>query len=104
MLDPATRPPTDVHDRRVRAGTLLAASLGFAVIQLDVTVVNVAVKQIGVAFGGGVSDLQWVIGAYTLLFAALILTGGALGDQFGARRVFSAGFRSEEHTSELQSR
>jgi MFS transporter, DHA2 family, methylenomycin A resistance protein len=46
--------------------TLIATSLGFAVIQLDVTVVNVAVKQIGASFGGGVTGLQWVVGAYTL--------------------------------------
>ncbi len=85
-----TAPPP--HDSHVRTATLVAASLGFAVVQLDVTVVNVAVRQIGVAFGGGVSALQWVISAYTLMFAALILTGGALGDRFGARRVFTVGF------------
>jgi DHA2 family methylenomycin A resistance protein-like MFS transporter len=78
--------------RRARAATLIAASLGFGVIQLDVTVVNVAVKPIGDAFGGGVSELQWVISAYTLMFAALILTAGALADRFGARRVFTVGF------------
>jgi MFS transporter, DHA2 family, methylenomycin A resistance protein len=50
------------------------------------------VRQIGVAFHGGVSELQWVISAYTLMFAALILSGGSLGDRFGARRVFSFGF------------
>jgi MFS transporter, DHA2 family, methylenomycin A resistance protein len=90
-----TTPQHDTNDTgntRARSGTLIATSLGFAVIQLDVTVVNVAVKQIGVAFGGGVSELQWVISAYTLMFAALILTGGALGDRFGARRVFATGF------------
>lgn len=84
--------PAEAGDRRGRARTLLATSLGFAVVQLDVTVVNVAVRRIGAAFGGGVPELQWVIGAYTLMFAALILTGGALGDRFGARRMFSAGF------------
>jgi DHA2 family methylenomycin A resistance protein-like MFS transporter len=62
------------------------------VVQLDVFVVNVAVRQIGAALGGSTSDLQWVVGIYTLLFGALILTGGALGDRFGARRTFSAGF------------
>ena len=72
--------------------TLVAASLGFAVIQLDVFVVNVAVKQIAGALGGGTSGLQWVVGVYTLMFAALILTGGALGDRFGARRIYSVGF------------
>ena len=41
--------------------TLIATSLGFGVIQLDVTVVNVAVKQIGASFGGGITGLQWVV-------------------------------------------
>jgi DHA2 family methylenomycin A resistance protein-like MFS transporter len=61
------------------------------VIQLDVTVVNVAVQWIGDAFGGGVSELQRVISAYTLMFAALILSVGAPADRFGARRIFTAG-------------
>lgn len=75
-----------------RTATLVATSLGFGVIQLDVTVVNVGVRQIGDRLGGGTSDLQWVVSAYTLMFAALILSGGALGDRFGARRVYSVGF------------
>jgi MFS transporter, DHA2 family, methylenomycin A resistance protein len=75
-----------------KAATLVATSLAFAVIQLDVTVVNVAVKQIGAAFGGGTSQMQWVIDSYTLMLAALILTAGSLGDRFGARRLLSAGF------------
>jgi DHA2 family methylenomycin A resistance protein-like MFS transporter len=72
--------------------TLVATSLGFAVVQLDVSVVNVAVKSIGSALGGGVSALQWVVSGYTVAFAAFILTAGALGDRIGARRVFVAGF------------
>src|ERR1700751_5075254 len=77
---------------RAQTATLIGTSLGFGVIQLDVTVVNVAVKQIGAAFGGGIAELQWVISSYTLMFAALILAAGALGDRFGARRVLCAGF------------
>ena len=61
-------------------------------IQLDVTVVNVAVKQIGATFGGGVAELQWVVSSYILMLAALILPAGALGDRFGAKRVLLAGF------------
>src|SRR5689334_9824104 len=72
--------------------TLLAMSLGFAVVQLDVSVVNVAVRPIGEALGGGVADLQWIVSAYTITFAAFILSAGALGDRIGARRVFIAGF------------
>ena len=67
-------------------------SLGFAVVQLDVSVVNVAIKSIGSGLGGGVSALQWVVNAYTIGFAAFILTAGSLGDRIGARRVFVAGF------------
>jgi MFS transporter, DHA2 family, methylenomycin A resistance protein len=72
--------------------TLAAMSLGYGVVQLDVTIVNVAIASIGAAFGGGVAALQWVVNAYTIAFAALILTAGALGDRIGAKRVFMAGF------------
>jgi DHA2 family methylenomycin A resistance protein-like MFS transporter len=73
-------------------GTLVATSLGFAVVQLDVSVVNVAIKPIGASLGGGLSDLQWVVSAYTLAFAAFILSAGALGDRVGAKRIFVIGF------------
>src|SRR5437016_7924618 len=52
----------------------------------------IGVKQIGASLGGGTSALQWVVGSYTLMFAALILTAGAFGDRFGARRMYSIGF------------
>jgi MFS transporter, DHA2 family, methylenomycin A resistance protein len=72
--------------------TLIAMSLGFAVVQLDVTVVNVTLETIGSSFGGGVAGLQWIVNAYTVVFASLILTCGALGDRLGAKRLFIAGF------------
>jgi DHA2 family methylenomycin A resistance protein-like MFS transporter len=78
--------------RRARRLTLIAMSLGFCVVQLDVSVVNVAVKSIGASLGGGVSSLQQVVSAYTVAFAAFILTAGALGDRIGAKRVFIGGF------------
>lgn len=64
------------HDpcRSARTWTLVATSLGLAVVQLDVSVVNVAIKPIGASLGGGVSSLQWVVNAYTLAFAAFILS------------------------------
>jgi MFS transporter, DHA2 family, methylenomycin A resistance protein len=71
---------------------IVATSLGFAVVQLDVSVVNVAIKPIGASLGGDVSSLQWVVNAYTVVFASLILTAGALGDRIGAKRVFLTGF------------
>ncbi len=72
--------------------TLAAMSLGFGVVQLDVTIVNTALHAIGSAFGGGVSELQWVVNTYTIAFASFILTAGALGDRLGAKRVYMAGF------------
>src|SRR6185437_14442557 len=72
--------------------TLAAMSLGYGVVQLDVTIVNTALGSIGTSLGGGVSELQWVVSAYTIAFAAFILTAGALGDRIGAKRVFIAGF------------
>ena len=73
-------------------GTLAAAALGFVVVLLDVSVVNVALDALRQEFATDVAGLQWVINAYTLVFAALLLTSGALGDRLGARRIFLAGF------------
>ena len=72
--------------------TLAAMSLGYGVVQLDVTIVNTALNSIGTSLRGGVSELQWVVSAYTIAFAAFILTAGALGDRVGAKRIFMAGF------------
>src|ERR1700761_8285427 len=82
----------DTATRTARRWTLIAMSLGFAVVQLDVSVVNVAIKSIGADLGGGVSALQWVVNAYTITFAAFILTAGAVADRIGAKRVFVSGF------------
>jgi DHA2 family methylenomycin A resistance protein-like MFS transporter len=57
-----------------------------------VTIVNTALSSIGASLGGGISELQWVVSIYTIAFAALILTAGALGDRLGAKRIFAAGF------------
>lgn len=72
--------------------TLAAMSLGYGVVQLDVTIVNVAVNAIGESFRGNMAALQWVVSSYTITFAAFILSAGALGDRIGAKRVFMAGF------------
>jgi DHA2 family methylenomycin A resistance protein-like MFS transporter len=71
---------------------LLAASFAFVIVQLDVTIVNVALPAIGRELQAGVSHLQWVVDAYTLGFAVFLLSAGVLGDRFGARRVFLSGF------------
>jgi MFS transporter, DHA2 family, methylenomycin A resistance protein len=90
MSDVAHRSAADsIADAR---WTLLATSLGFAVVQLDVSIVNVAIRSIGAGLGGGVSGLQWVVNAYTIVFAACILTAGSIADRIGARRLFVGGF------------
>ena len=67
-------------------------ALGFGVVQLDVTAVNVAIRPITAGFGGPLAGGQWVVNAYTLTLASLLLSAGALGDRVGAKRVFVAGF------------
>jgi DHA2 family methylenomycin A resistance protein-like MFS transporter len=69
-----------------------AASFGFVVVQLDVTIVNVALPAIARSLGAGISELQWVVDAYSLVFAVLLLTAGVVGDRFGSRRAYLAGF------------
>ncbi len=70
---------------------LISVCLGFFVIQLDVTIVNVALPDIQRQVGGSVGGLQWVIDAYTLALASVMLTAGSQADRVGARRVFTAG-------------
>ncbi len=71
--------------------TLTAAVLGFLVITLDAVVVNVALPVMRRELGGGIAGLQWVVDGYTLMFAAVLLSAGALTDRIGARRAFAAG-------------
>jgi MFS transporter, DHA2 family, methylenomycin A resistance protein len=70
---------------------LLAASLGVLIAQIDTSVVSLAVKRIGADLGSTVSGMQWMMDAYNVVYAALLLTGGALGDLYGRRRIFVAG-------------
>jgi MFS transporter, DHA2 family, methylenomycin A resistance protein len=70
---------------------LVGIALGYFMVLLDTTIVNVAGPAISHDLGGGLTGLQWVINAYTLVFASLLLGAGALSDQFGAKRVFLTG-------------
>src|SRR5476649_975670 len=72
--------------------TVAAAGFGFALVQLDVTIVNVALPDIAKALGTDVAGLQWVIDAYALTFAAFLLTAGFPGDRLGARKIYLTGF------------
>lgn len=74
------------------ARVVAAASFGFVVVQLDVTIVNVALPSMARALGTDMAGLQWVVDAYTLSFAVLLLSAGVLGDLFGTRRAYLCGF------------
>jgi EmrB/QacA subfamily drug resistance transporter len=71
--------------------TLIAVSVATFMLLLDITVVNVALPSIRDDLGASFSDLQWVVDAYALTLAALVLTAGALADRFGRRRLFAWG-------------
>ncbi|MGH2867251.1 MAG: MFS transporter, partial [Solirubrobacteraceae bacterium] len=71
--------------------TLVAVCVGTFMLLLDVTIVNVALPAIQVSLHSSFSDLQWVVDAYSLMLAALLLTTGSLADLFGRRLVFIIG-------------
>jgi MFS transporter, DHA2 family, methylenomycin A resistance protein len=75
------------HQQRV----LLATSLSYVIVILDTSIVNVALQPIANSLAGGIAGLQWIVTAYTLTFASLLLTGGTLGDRYGGRNVYIAG-------------
>jgi len=66
-------------------------SLAFVVSQLDVSIVNIALPQISKSFSAGVSALQWIVDAYTIAFAVLMLSAGGMSDLFGSKRLFQLG-------------
>jgi DHA2 family methylenomycin A resistance protein-like MFS transporter len=70
---------------------LAAACIAFALIQLDVTIVNVALARIGAALAVPVAGLQWIVDAYTLVFAGLMLPAGSVADRRGPPRALIAG-------------
>src|SRR4051794_18870347 len=96
---------SDRHDAEVTAATttdgrtssdpkwwtLAAVCLGTFMLLLDITIVNVALPSIQQDLNSTFSDLQWVIDAYALTLAALLLTGGALADMYGRRKLYVAG-------------
>ncbi len=77
--------------RQASSLALVVICLGYFMVIVDTTVVNVALPAIARDLQGGVAGLQWVVDAYTLSFAGLLLTGGALAERRGGRPVFGAG-------------
>lgn len=77
--------------KSVERAVLAAAIVGSSMTFIDGTVVNVTLPVLRRSLGADVAQSQWVVEAYMLLLTSLILVGGALGDRWGRRRVFSAG-------------
>lgn len=90
-----------VNDRAVSAPSsrrtrlpLISLCIGYFMVILDATIVTVALPPIGREFptaGGDLSGVQWVADGYTVIFAALLLSAGSIGDRFGGRSVFQVG-------------
>ena len=71
--------------------TLAIVSIALFMTALDNLVVGVALPSIRVDLGGSIESLEWTVNAYTLAFAVLLITGAALGDRFGRKRMFVIG-------------
>ncbi|MBR8273277.1 MFS transporter [Burkholderia cenocepacia] len=80
-----------VPDRAAARRVLAATCVSYMLVLLDASIVNVALTDIAHTFGSRVAGLQWVVNAYTLAFASLLLTGGTLGDRLDDRTVYVAG-------------
>ena len=91
---PPTPPSRREHDRSLRRRkrlTLACMCFALFMVMLDSTVVNLALKTIQLKMGASFSEVQWIVDAFVLALASLLLTGGTLGDLFGRRRAFIAG-------------
>ena len=81
--------PDLIHRRRMLVLAICCSSL--FIVGLDATIVNLALPSIRDDLGSSLSGLQWVIDAYTLVLASLLMLGGSTGDRVGRRRTFQAG-------------
>jgi EmrB/QacA subfamily drug resistance transporter len=87
----ARKPATTKCGKIQRRWTLAATILGSSMVFIDGTVVNVALPALQTNLNATVTDVQWVIEAYTLFLAALLLLGGSLGDLFGRKLIYAIG-------------
>ncbi|WP_432177141.1 MFS transporter [Streptomyces sp. Tue6028] len=84
-------PGPDATAAQRSTAPLLAVCAGYFMVILDVTIINVAVPVVGRELSASLTGIQWITDGYTLVFAGFLMTGGALGDRLGNRRVFCAG-------------
>jgi DHA2 family methylenomycin A resistance protein-like MFS transporter len=80
-----------VSKRLIEILSLICICLGYFMVILDTTVVTIALPNIQHELGAAISDLQWIVSGYTLVFACLLLSAGALGDRLGNKRMFLIG-------------
>src|SRR3954466_15035763 len=76
---------------KVQRWTLTVVCAATAMLMLDIAVVNTALSRIADDFDTGLTGLQWVVDAYTLALASVVLTAGSLADRLGRRRLFTIG-------------
>lgn len=81
----------DSTSRRGRIRILMICCLSLFVVGIDITIVNVALPTIGDRLGSQLAGLQWIVDAYTVVMASLLLFSGSMADRFGRRRVFVSG-------------
>jgi EmrB/QacA subfamily drug resistance transporter len=86
--EPPGNAPQAAHSKWL---TLVAVCLGTFMLLLDITIVNVALPDIQMSLSASFSDLQWVVDAYALTLAAMLLTTGSLADMYGRRRLYAMG-------------
>ncbi|MBB3287095.1 MULTISPECIES: MFS transporter [unclassified Rhizobium] len=79
------------HLSKLHPSSLIVLCLGVIVAQVDTSVVNLAIQPIGKSLAASVTQLQWVVDAYNLVYAALLITGGLLADLYGRRLTFIIG-------------
>src|SRR5512142_279210 len=82
---------TRMSARAMTFWTFVVTSVAIFMVSLDNLVVTTALPVIKRDLGASLSGLEWTVNAYTLTFAVLLLTGAALGDRFGRRRMFAVG-------------
>src|SRR4051794_41887395 len=76
---------------RTRTWILILSSVASLMVALDALVVSTALSTIRLDLGASIEQLEWTVNAYNLSFAVLLLTGAAIGDRLGRRRVFAGG-------------
>ena len=78
-------------ERGLRPIVIVATALGFVLVQLDVSIVNVALATIAKDLRSDFASLQWIVDAYSLAFAGLLLAGGGIGDRLGRKGTMQVG-------------